>query len=269
MARTVASTTDASLNARRTVGGSRDTPSRPARNTAAKSESNTRSFRQGAAEGSKAKPAGKGRTAGRGFGAWNEKVKESKDFSTFQVPADATKVVVFLEPENYDMVFRHWVPTVTDDGRSIRVPRNCIEDPDSAVRCPLCDVGDEPKPVALFNVIDLDAPDKVQLWEAGKEVMKRIESLYGTLQEIPEDRGGPLELNSDGVYASVKREKKSNGYWEYTILRVKERDLDEDHGLDPITPEQVEAALENLNTSEDIKFNTVDELRELAAKLED
>lgn len=268
MARTVAVTgaTTSNATARRTVG-TRAASAAP-RTTGGSDRTNQRSFRQGSEEGKRA--ASSGGRGGRGFGAWKKAVKDSgKEYNNFQVPADQVKVIAFMEAENFDFVFRHWVPTVTDDGRTIRVPRNCIEDPDKEVRCPLCDVGDEPKPVALFNIVDLDEPGKVQLWEAGKEVMKRVEKLFTTLQDIPEDRGGPLALNSPGVYAAVSREKKSNGYWEYTVDRVKERDLDEDHGLDPLTEDQLEAALGRLNDSSVLKFNTVEELRELADSLED
>lgn len=212
-----------------------------------------------------------GRQPKRGFGAAKQATRPSAGSTSeilFRVPENVIKVVAFVEPENYDFLYRHWIPGVTDDGRPVKIPRNCILDV-SDDGCPLCDVGDEPKAVALFNVIDLDTPSKVLLWEASPEPYKRIEELYEELQAIPEDRGGPLELNSPGVYAAVSRRKKTNGYWEYTVKRVKARDLDEDYGLDPLDDDVLEAARANLHKSEDIPFNTHEELRDLAASLND
>jgi hypothetical protein len=238
----------------RTLGSRTRTATRSASDDGAR-----RSFRKGADDVT-------GKTSGRvskgGFNTYKKEVK-TKDFGTFRVPADQVKVIAFLEEENFDLIYRHWVP-----GENGNVPRNCIADSDDdSSGCPLCKLGDEAKPVALFNVVDLDEPAKAQMWEAGPEIMRRVEKLYAELQEIPEAKGGPLSLNSPGVYAAVSREKAKSGRWEYTVKRVKARDLDEDFGLDPID-DDVLAGMK-LFTIDDIKFNTVEELRELAATLSD
>ena len=215
---------------------------------------------------------GTGRASGRGFSAFKQRAKESgkKDSNLFTVDYNKKYVIAFLEPENYDTVGRHWVTIVGDDGTAREVPRNCIADPENDVTCPLCGIGMDPKPIALFNVIDLDQPDKVLVWEVSSGIFDKIDDLATELAEIPEDKGGPLELNSDGVYAVVSKKKKETksgkgGVTEYTVARVKERDLDDDHSLDPLTAEQFEAALAKLNTSDQIKFNTYEELAEIAA----
>lgn len=215
--------------------------------------------------------AGGGRASGRGFNAFKQRAKESakKDSNLFTVDYNKKYVIAFLEPENYDTVGRHWVTIVGDDGTEREVPRNCIKGVDEQ-GCPLCGIGMEPKPIALFNVIDLDQPDKVLIWEVSSGIFDKIDDLATELAEIPEDKGGPLELNSDGIYAVVSKKKKETksgkgGVTEYTVARVKERDLDEDHSLDPLTAEQFEAALAKLNTSDQIKFNTYDELAVIAA----
>jgi hypothetical protein len=274
MARTVAVTgsTTSTASARRTVGSRSTAASSP--RTTATSDRASRSFQKGADEGLRRSG---GRSAGRGFNAFKQAAKESApktDFGTFTVPYDEVKVVVFLEPDNYTTVWRHWVPTVLDDGRKVDVPRNCIDDEKNDVRCPLCSRGDIPKPVAFFNIVDLDEPGKVQVWEASAGIFGKIDELADTLKAIPEDRGGPLALNSEGIYAAVSKKKKETktgkgGFTEYTVLRVKERDLDEDHGLDPLDADQIEELLEHLFTEEDVQYNTVEELRDLVAKIPD
>ena len=257
MARSVASALD-------------ETPARTlgSRTRSASDDGARRSFRKGADEGT---GKSSGRASKGGFNAYKREVKQT-DFGTFRVPPSpgkdgktVFKVIAFLEEENFDLIHRHWVP---NDAGTGNVPRNCIadfsDDPDD-VYCPLCKLADDAKPVALFNVVDLDEPAKAQLWEAGPEIMRRVEKLYNELQEIPEAKGGPLSLNSDGVYAAVSREKAKSGRWEYTVKRVKARDLDEDFGLDPLS-DDVDY---KLFTIDDIKFNSEEELRELAATLED
>lgn len=216
------------------------------------------------------------RTAARGFNAMKDRVKEtakSKDFGTFTVDYDKKYVVAFMENVNFDVVGRHWVDTTNDEGRPITVPRNCIAELSDA-GCPLCGVGIEVKPLALFNIVDLDDRKKVQLWEVSSGIFDKIVELSGELASIPEDRGGPLELNSPGVYAVISKKKKETksgkgGFTEYTITRVKERDLDEDYALDKLSDEEYEALVEKIHTPESIQFNTVEELRDLASKRTD
>lgn len=230
----------------------------------------------GTSGASRPSSSGAGRQPRRGFNAYKKRAQEVKGASgtdgLFQVPYDVTKVIAFLEAENFDFVDRHWVDTVTDEGKAITVPRNCIASDD--VTCPLCGVGLEAKPLALFNVVDLDDPGHVLIWEASSGIFEAIEELANELVSIPEDRGGPLDLCSPGVYAKVSKKKSETksgkgGFTKYTVARVKERDLDEDHALTPPTEAQFEAMLAHLKTSDDLKFSTREELAELAVKLED
>lgn len=218
-----------------------------------------------------------GRASGRGFNAFKNATKESarnKDFGTFTVDYDKKYVIAFMEAENFDFIYRHWVDVVGEDGRTRQVPRNCIKDRPDGQECPLCQIGHTPKPVALFNVIDLDEPDKVQLWEVTTGIYEEIDALASSLAQIPEDRGGPLELNSEGVYVAVSKRKSETksgkgGVTKYKIERVKERDLSDDYGLDPLTEEQFMDAMDKLKTIDDIFFSSYDDLKKLADSLED
>lgn len=255
----VTGATSSTATARRTTA-TRATGTTPSRTTA------RQSFRKGAEEGT-ARPATSGGRGGRGMSAWKKAAKASGgDFNRFEVAEGETYVIAFLEDGPFEIVWVHWVNGVSDDGRPRRIPRNCPTTKDENAECPLCELGVEAKPVAYFNVVNLDEPTKVYCWEAGKDAAGRVEKLYDELQGLA---SGALELNSEGVYAAVSKEKQKNQRFAYAVKRVKERDLDEDYGLAPMAPEQFEALEPKLYTDSVIKYSTTEELRELAATLTD
>ena len=219
----------------------------------------------------KAATSSGGARGGRGMSAWKKaaKASASADYNRLDVEAGTKYVVAFLEDGPFEVVWVHWASTATEDGRFVRVPRNCPKTKDEDAECPLCEKAIDCKPVAYFNVVDLDEPTKVYLWEAGKDAAGRIEKLYDELQAVPEDRGGPLELNSEGVYAVVSKEKQKNQRFAYSVGRIKERDLDEDYQLKPMTAEQFEALEPKLYDEKVIRYNTTAELREFADTLQD
>lgn len=249
----------------RTVGTAGTTAPRRTVGTAGPDKTQTRAFRDGASEGT-------GRTSGRGMNAWKNskndpKAKSGGDFNDFTVDADKKYIIAFLEDGPLDpIVWVHWVPTTGERG-SYNTPRNCPTSADEDAECPLCVRGIEAKPVAYFNVVDLDEPGKVYLWKASKDPAGRIEELFDELQALP---SGALELNSEGVYAVVSKAKQKNGRFAYKVARVKERDLGDDYGLAPLTDEQFQALEEKLYTAENaIRYSDVKDLKELADAVED
>lgn len=250
MARTVAISgrTDGTISNRRTVANRGSEPARTPRTVASRS-TETRAASSG--------DGGRRGTGGRGFGAWKDNVKSnSGGINNFQVK-DKALVIAFLEDEPFDNVFRHWVETVDDEGKTKRLPKNCIGDD-----CPLCLRGHEPKPFLLFNVVDLADRTKVLLWEASPEPAKRIEKRYDDLAERN------LSLNSPGVYFLVSKAKKSNGFTEYTVDRQREADLEELE-IDPLSDEDIEALAEKLYDNSVIKYEPREDLEKFAASLED
>jgi hypothetical protein len=199
---------------------------------------------------------------------WKKAAKASGggDFNRFDVAEGENYVIAFLEDGPFEVVWVHWCNGVSDDGRPRRIPRNCPTTKDEDAECPLCEQGIEAKPVAYFNVVNLDEPGKVYLWEAGKDAAGRVEKLYDELQGLA---SGALELNSEGVYAVVTKERQANKRFAYSVKRVKERDLDEDYGVEPLTADQFEALEPKLYKDSVIKYNTLGELKEFAATLTD
>lgn len=253
MARTVAISgrTEGTITNRRTVANRGSEPARTPRTTMSRSTETRSSASSG--------DSGRRGTGGRGFGAWKDNVKSnSNGINNFQVK-DETLVIAFLEDEPFDNVFRHWVETTDDDGKTKRLPKNCIGDD-----CPLCLRGHEPKPFLLFNVVDLADRTKVLLWEASPEPAKRIEKRYDDLANLKSS----LSLNSPGVYFAVSKAKKSNGFTEYTVDRLREADLEE-LDIEPLTDEDVEALAEKLYDNSVIKYESREDLEKFAADLED
>lgn len=250
MARTVAITgrSDGTISNRRTVANRGSEPPRTPR-TLATRPAETRPDSSG--------DSGRRGTGGRGFGAWKSNVKSnSGGINNFSVK-NQKLVIAFLEDEPFDNVFRHWVEYTNDEGKTARTPKNCIGDD-----CPLCLRGHEPKPFLLFNVVDLADRAKVQLWEASPEPAKRIEACYDDLAERN------LSLNSEGVYFTVSKAKKGNGFTEYSVVRQRDADLEE-LGIDPLTDADIEALAEKLYDKAVIKYESREDLEKFAAGLDD
>jgi hypothetical protein len=248
----VSAKTSSSPSAQRTTSArSGGQPARPARATASRS-TNQRSFSRGASEG---RPENTTSKAGRGFSAMKKTIEKNKgagkEFHDFKVEYDTTYVIA-----------------------DVRVPRNCLHSPeadeDEENPCPICGIGHVPDAVAFFNVVDLENPTVVQRWEATPGIFNAILEMAETLANIPEKRGGPLDINDPDVYAVVTKKKKGagkKGFTEYKVNRIKARDLEDDYpDLDVLTDEDREALAESLYTAEDIKFNTVGELEEFVAE---
>lgn len=208
---------------------------------------------------------------GRGFSAWKKAAQSggSSDYNDFSVEEGKKYVIAFPEDGPFAVVFIHWVPVANDKGGTYNTPRNCPTSKDDDAECPLCAREVESKPVAYFNVIDLDDPSKAYLWRAGIDATNQVEKLYDELQAVPAERGGPLELNSPGVYAAVSKEKQKNGRFAYAVKRVKERDLDEDYDLDPLDPGAAEALAGALYDDSVVRYSSTDDLKELADSVED
>jgi hypothetical protein len=155
----------------------------------------------------------------------------------------------FLEPEPFASYGQHWVGQ-----RSYTCGMNADYE-----KCPLCSVGNPTRYLALFNVIDVDSGEN-RYWEVGPEATK-------TLMEFNEEaRTSPL--SKDGLYFAAKRFKKDNGFYAFKIERVKEDDLDDEFGLEPLGDDELEEALEHLFAEDVVPVNTLAELKG-AAKEDD
>lgn len=172
------------------------------------------------------------RQSRRGFGGYNKAV-DGLNRTTLQVKDD-TEIIIFLERENFSYALRHWVKYIPEDSTNnqpVTRVEYCLEDD-----CPLCDIGDRPKPTAFFNVVDLANPGKVLVWEATADPTGAIQKEFNKLAK----RG--QEISDDGLYWAVSREKGKNGFYTYSVDKLPEDDLlVEWPSLKPIVAAQREA----------------------------
>lgn len=221
---------------------------RTARTRNESDETVSTAFDEGANEGTGTRGT---RGSRRGFGVLNK-----ANQTTFRV-GDDSEVIVFLEPENFTYAMRHWVRYLDDSGQQQTRVEYCLEDD-----CPLCDIGDRPKATAFFNVVDLTIPTKVLVWEATADPTAAIQKEFNKLAKRKQN------LSDDGLYWVVSREKKSNGFYSYSVDKLTEEDLlAEWPSLKPLSPAQ-RAALRARAYDEDyVQLKERDELAEFVDTL--
>ena len=163
---------------------------------------------------------------------------------------DKEVVVKFLEPEPFASYGQHWVGQ-----RSYTCGLNADYE-----KCPLCNMGNPCRYLALFNVTDMDSAEN-RYWEVGPEATKTLMEFH------EEERTSPL--SRDGLYFAAKRFKKDNGFYGFKISSIKERDLDDEFGLEPLDEGELAEAEEKLFDASVIPTNTLAELKAAAAKEEE
>lgn len=72
----------------------------------------------------------------------------------------------FAEAEPFAFIYRHLVD---------KIPHTCIGDD-----CPLCEVGDKPKPVVFYSVIDL-TDSTMKVWELSADPTRTVQKHYDRL----------------------------------------------------------------------------------------
>ena len=202
------------------------------------------------------------RTSRRGFGGYNKTV-DGLNKTTFQVK-DNSEVIIFLEPENFFYALRHWVKYLDDGGKQATRAEWCLslEDEEDEDACPLCAIGDRPKPVAFFNVVDVAQPSKVLVWEASADPTGAIQKEYNKLAK----RNGAL--NGDGLYWVVSREQGRNGFYTYSVDKLTEDGLQSEwENLRPISAAQREALRTRMYDESYVELKTREELQEFVDSL--
>lgn len=196
---------------------------------------------------------------GVGTGGWasykQKQAERSTRYPTLEVPEDTQVALRFAEPEPFAFYYRHW----PKGGRA----DVCIADADNDVECPLCGVGDKPKPVVMYNVVDA-AKNLLVVWEMTSEPTRKVQKHYDQL--VARDRS----LADPSLYFIVTKAKKNNGFFEYEVQRVRADDLNEEAGIDPLTDAEFEDAIKKgMFTDEIVYVRNKSDLQEVADGLED
>jgi hypothetical protein len=215
---------------------------RRARRRAAESPASTRR--------NKAK-AQSGASLGRGLDAYRaQRTANYVDSNKLKI-GDKAVLVKFLEPDNFDTYRQHWLEGMP---QGVRRSHTCLSDGD-----PLCDMGLSTRLLTLFNVVNMADGDNYYI-EAGPNLADSIADYAAE-----DEPNGPLDR--EDMYFSIKRKKKSNGFYEFTVTPVRERDLDE-WNTEALTYDELDKAMDNLFTGDDvIQYTPIDELEKIADSL--
>lgn len=187
-------------------------------------------------------------------GGWGAADKVKSDSSSYANRVKVTtkeQLIKFLEDAPYVSYAQHWIP------RTGQQSFICIakEDPKG---CPLCDSGDSPAARVCFNVAMIDE-------DGGDPVLMSLEASSTTAESIKnyhnEPRTGPISKH----YWAIK--KASDKKTATTVLNmVRERDLDEEWQVDPITPEQIKALKKEMYGPDIVNLPSRKQLLEIVAE---
>ncbi|MEU4534307.1 hypothetical protein AB0G15_05485 [Streptosporangium sp. NPDC023825] len=222
------------------------------------------------------RPGRPGITGGRGALARaitrHQETKVVGGYKNFKLGVDE-QVFAFADSDAIASYFYHWVNGA--EGRKSFLCLDFDSDEDFIGReegderkCPLCKIGDKKIFRALFNVIAL--PEEGE--EAEVSVLECGITLAGLILDYAEserikDQGG---LNGPNIYWEISRKESGAGdkkKYTFNLSAVKERDLMEDFGLQPLTAEQREELQDNLYTADIVRRDTYEDLEELVSAL--
>jgi hypothetical protein len=193
-------------------------------------------------------------SAGRGWAAHRQHKQQKSGFAKeFRVTEGDERLIKFLDDEPFETYYRHWLRGV--QGRQTYV---CLGDD-----CPLCDVGDQPAFVVLFNIVDLTDGERetVSVWLASPNPAAAIEEFAFSDKHSP--------INRTNLYFSVTKKKGANGFFSYSLVPVKDRDLPDDWEMQPLTDMQLMELEKGRHGSEFIRPDTRQVLKEVAGQLEE
>ncbi|MFH9731901.1 hypothetical protein [Streptomyces sp. NPDC017260] len=149
-----------------------------------------------------------------------EKIASAAGGDQYLKVTENRMVIKILGDGPFDVFASHWIDEIEDGSKSIR----CWGNPE----CPLCQIGDKAKRFsACFDVVSLEDSDYpvLKTWDVGIKLARQ-------LKEIATDaKRGPL--NRGDLYFTIRKEQKKKAV-EYTLERVKERDLEEEYGVAPL-----------------------------------
>lgn len=182
------------------------------------------------------------------------KIRKTGSANKFEYEEGKETLIKILEDVPFYSMWRHWI--LGNGGK--KRPYTCLIN-----ECPLCDIGDTPKPVDYFNIVELgEGEPKLFLWECSPSPAKAIK------ERSEKPRTSPV--NRDNLYWAVTKTSNANGVPLTTIDPVKEDELEADWGVKPLTAEQLDKFRADSYTESAIAQSTPrHELVELANSLAD
>jgi hypothetical protein len=191
-------------------------------------------------------------------GGWTAAQETIDSTSTWAVtfkPATQTQVIKFLQQMPFASFRRHWIQRLAG-----RRAYTCLQSFNRD--CPLCDVGDRASAVSAFNIAVCgdDGEATLRAWDCGVRITQTLKT-FANDQKV-----GPLDKRT--LYFAVSKTESTNRQQANTLVTpARERDLQEDYGIPPLTDDDIERLLEKAYTNEVIQMNTVKELQAVADEL--
>lgn len=187
--------------------------------------------------------------AKRGWSGQKALQQETSDFAPEFKLDDEPALVIFLEEEPVVSYNQHWIE------RQGKRSFTCI-----GKDCPLCKIGDKPRTYTVFNIAVLVDPEDGPLDEPVVMLLRAGSRLTDTLSGAHVGRSGPLHEGYWQLYKTGKKQKT-----QYHCIRVKERDVEEDWEIDPLTDDDWDALVDSAYPeSEAVQIQSKSTLREIA-----
>lgn len=186
----------------------------------------------------------------KGWEAVRKHKEESSSYASNFKVSDEEVLVKFLDDAPFVTYYQHWLQEL--DGKKSFV---C-----SGADCPLCEIGDEPRFLAAFNVADLrDGEPEVKVWEASPQPAGEIQEMAKNARFKP--------INRDDLYFAVSRKKGKNGFWSYTLVPVKDRDLEDDWDIEPLTGDELDDLMDKRYDESIVRISTREDLLDVVEEL--
>ncbi len=161
----------------------------------------------------------------------------------FKVPEDGEEILLaFLQDKPFAPFYQHWV-------KAKRRGYVCL-----GKGCPMCAVGDKPKPQDWFNVIEMGEEPVLKVWFCSADPAAKIKARADNKRTTP--------INREGLYWAASKKKGANSINEYSLDPVKEDELS-DWGVSALTEAQKKEFLSKAYTSDRVKISTKPELQEV------
>lgn len=161
----------------------------------------------------------------RGWGAAEETKSADAPFAQRLKIVKEDQIIKFLEDDPYTSYRQHWIE------RQGQKSFTCISELHEK-GCPLCAAGDRPAARFAFNValLSADGDPVVKSYEVGPRVIDQLKNLHQS------EKTGPLPKH----YFAVSR-TGSGPTSQTNHQMVKERDLEEEYNISPLTDDQIKA----------------------------
>lgn len=186
-------------------------------------------------------------TVRSGWGARKE-MATGGDFPDRLKLSDEPTLIKFLEDEPYAVFRQHWLDEIAAKRKSY----TCIEDD-----CPLCAIGDKPKLQVGFNVAAL---------VKGKWVHHTYTAATMASEMWEGKATGPHGPLPKHFWAAVMTGKTKQTK-QTTADVVRERDLEEEWGITPPSPEDIAKVAEKCVDKSSVPKSTRTQLQDLADEL--